>query len=158
VEKRTPETFYGLQPDPIVAQLKPVRQTATPALPSRINFVSPHDLDKFRWDDILNDKVPRDYQFRSFIDALLADVILVMPTGSGKTLISSMVLSRMCKENTNQIGLFIVHRIPLVFQQAAAIRSDTGLKVIGLCSENTTKLKINQVCWSHKKLKMMVTF
>jgi superfamily II DNA or RNA helicase len=153
VEKRTPESFYGLQPDPIVAQLKPVRQTATPAIPCQINFASPHDFDKFRWDDILNDKVPRDYQFRSFIDALLADVILVMPTGSGKTLISSMVLSRMCKNNRKQIGLFVVHRIPLVFQQAAAIRSDTGLKVIGLCSENTTKLKINKVCRSHENKK-----
>jgi len=56
-----------------------------------------------------------------------------------------MLLSRMCRENPDHIGLFVVHRIPLVFQQAEAIRADTGLRVIGICGENITRHKINQV-------------
>jgi hypothetical protein len=46
---------------------------------------------------------------------------------------------------TDYLGLFLVDRIPLVFQQASAIRQDTGLKVIGLCSENITMHKIHKV-------------
>jgi len=46
---------------------------------------------------------------------------------------------------SDYLGLFLVDRIPLVFQQAAAIRQDTGLKVIGLCSANITTYQIHKV-------------
>jgi hypothetical protein len=142
LENRTRETFWGPRFTPILPQLEPA---GIEAVSEPIRFVNSDDLQKFGWHDILHATVPRDYQVRAFIDVLLSDVVLVMPTGSGKTLVASMVLARMCRENGKRTGLFVVDRIPLVFQQAAAIRSNTGLKVIGLCSENITRLKINQV-------------
>jgi hypothetical protein len=40
--------------------------------------------------------------------------------------VASLLLGRMGKLNEDRLGLFLVERIPLVFQQAAAIRMDTG--------------------------------
>ena len=117
IEKRTYENFYGAHADPILAQpAQPIPSRASSPLPKTIRCSSPTDVSKFKWDEILDSKVPRDYQLLSFIDSMLSDVILVMPTGSGKTLVSSMLLSRMAKENPSHLGLFLVNRIPLVFQ------------------------------------------
>ena len=153
IEFRNNETFFGPAADPVLGQAKVDESREIPATPKSdriIKFVSSLDietsgLEKFRWDDILESKVPRDYQLSSFIESLCGNTILVLPTGSGKTLVSSMLLARMCRENPSLIGLFVVHRIPLVFQQAEAIRSETGLRVIGLCGENITNHKVIQV-------------
>ena len=149
IELRNNETFFGPAADPVLVQAKVDESREIPATPKSdriIKFVSSLDvLEKFRWDDILESKVPRDYQLSSFIESLCGNTILVLPTGSGKTLVSSMLLARMCRENPSLIGLFVVHRIPLVFQQAEAIRSETGLRVIGLCGENITNYKVIQV-------------
>jgi hypothetical protein len=37
-----------------------------------------------------------------------------------------LLLGRMARLNVDHLGLFLVERVPLVFQQAAAIRMDTG--------------------------------
>ena len=145
IESRTMDNFFGIRADAVRVALEPDSSISLIRPRSKMSFVSRDDIENFRWDDILETKSPREYQLVSYIEALLSDVILVLPTGLGKTLISSMLLSRMCRENGNRIGLFVVHRIPLVFQQAEAIRSDTGLRVIGLCSENITKFKVNEV-------------
>ena len=116
IETRSMQRFDGAQADPILEQPEPVRSQANSSLPKIIRYSNQTDVSMFRWDDILDSKVPRDYQLRSFIDCMMRDVILVMPTGSGKTLCSSMLLSRMAKLNPQHIGLFLVTRIPLVFQ------------------------------------------
>ena len=56
-------------------------------------------------------------------------------------------ISKQSKFISDYLGLFLVDRIPLVFQQANAIRQDTGLKVIGLCSENITMYQIHKVLY-----------
>ena len=60
----------------------------------------------------------RDYQVQCFLETLQRDLVAVLPTGAGKTLIASMLLKRMKELNPEKMGLFIVDRIPLVFQQA----------------------------------------
>ena len=53
-----------------------------------------------------------------FVEALQKDLIAILPTGAGKTLIASMWLKRMKELNPEKMGLFIVDKIPLVKQQA----------------------------------------
>ena len=102
-----------------------------------IVFPDSQDAAQFTYDDILmSDRVPYDYQVTSYIEALQRDLILVLPTGYGKTLIASIVAARMIRLNPDHMVLFIVDRIPLVFQQAEAISVDTHLKVCPLTGEN----------------------
>ena len=51
------------------------------------------------------------------MEALHQDLVAVLPTGAGKTLIASMWLKRMRELNPEKMGLFVVDRIPLVVQQ-----------------------------------------
>ena len=72
----------------------------------------------FDWTTLLENKDARDYQIQCFVEALQKDLVAILPTGAGKTLIASMLLKRMKELNPNKMGLFIVDRIPLVYQQA----------------------------------------
>ena len=89
-------------------------------------------------DLIISQKTPRKYQVQAFTYALVSNLIVVIGTGMGKTLIASLVLHRMTKLNPQRIGVLIVDRIPLVYQQASAIELDTGMHVCRLSSENST--------------------
>ncbi len=101
IDKRTNDNFFGIQSQTILAPLKPVSVVTRSSPSPRIKTLSLDNLDieKFKWDKLLQNKVPRNYQLLSFIDSLLKDAILVLPTGSGKTTVSSMLLARMSKEN-----------------------------------------------------------
>ncbi|KAJ3208221.1 Protein rrf1, partial [Dinochytrium kinnereticum] len=82
---------------------------------------------------------PRDYQLEMLAYAVMMDAIVVMPTGSGKTLIAAMFLKHFCMKNPKRIGMFIVDKIPLVYQQAQQLRDYTapvGLTVYELCGDN----------------------
>ena len=57
-------------------------------------------------------------QVECFVEALRQNLIAVLPTGAGKTLIASMWLKRMKELNPEKLGLFVVDKIPLVKQQA----------------------------------------
>ena len=109
IHKRSSDNFFGIQSETILAPLKPVSVVtrSSPCSP-RIKTLNLDnvDVEKFKWDKILQQKVPRNYQLLSFIDSLLNDVILVLPTGSGKTIVSSMLLARMSKENP---GTYKIH-------------------------------------------------
>ena len=50
-----------------------------------------------------------------------------------------MILAKMCKLNPNRMGLMLVDRVPLGFQQGDATAEDTNLSVMSLCGENKTK-------------------
>ena len=43
------------------------------------------------------------------------------------------------------MGLFIVDRVPLVFQQGAAISMETQLRVCRVCGENKTKATMREL-------------
>ena len=53
----------------------------------------------FQWTDIIETKIPRDYQLETYRLALVKDVISVLPTGFGKTLTAIMLISRMARMN-----------------------------------------------------------
>ena len=100
----------------------------------------------FLYTDLLaSNVVPRDYQIAAYIEALQRDLLVVIPTGAGKTLIASIVAARMKALNPNFMVLFVAERVPLVFQQGEAISFDTDLDVCCLSSENNTRLKQNQL-------------
>ena len=61
-------------------------------------------------------------QVLSFLEGLQRDLVAVLPTGTGKTLIACLLLKQFRKLNPERMGLFLVDRIPLVFQQKKVIR------------------------------------
>ena len=96
--------------------------------------------------DIFIIKTPRKYQIEAFREALLRNSIIVIPTGKGKTFIASLVIHRFKKLNPNRLAIFIVPRIPLVFQQSSVITRDTLLRVEKCCSETTTTETKKNIC------------
>ena len=47
--------------------------------------------------------------------------------------------------NSTHLALFVVDRIPLVFQQSHVIAKETGLRVCPLCGENRTRTKLMEL-------------
>ncbi|KAF9910440.1 Dicer-like protein 1 [Linnemannia zychae] len=85
---------------------------------------------------------PRKYQVEVADRALKENVIAVSDTGSGKTLISVMLLKNMvaqarqeAKETGCQrkVAFFIVNKVPLVFQQHAYILNNSDIKAEAIC-------------------------
>ena len=72
--------------------------------------------------NVLTCQKPRDYQIELFLSIMLGNTLVYLPTGSGKTLIAAMVLSCMKKLNPDKLMVFLVDRIPLVYQQSAYIK------------------------------------
>eukprot|EP00956_Cyclotella_meneghiniana_P000038 scaffold83_cov57-Cyclotella_meneghiniana.AAC.4 len=68
----------------------------------------------------------RGYQKRIVETAISDNVIVLLPTGSGKTLIAAEAISRL-----GHRSIFFVPTIPLVAQQAAAVRSHTPSLNVG---------------------------
>ena len=61
-----------------------------------------------------------------------------------------MILAKMHQLNPTRMGLMFVDQVPLVFQQADAIKNDTNLSVVTICGENKTNNvlnKINRECY-----------
>ena len=83
------------------------------------------DVSRLTTDDILSftRDSPRGYQQELFLQALRRNALVYLPTGSGKTLIAAMVLSCMKKLNPDKLMVFLVDRIPLVYQQSDYIKS-----------------------------------
>lgn len=113
---------------------------------------------------------PFDYQIESFHVILKQNTILILPTGMGKTCISTLVLLEMKKLNgdvietsiddddelfdinpqqhkqyAKRISLFLVDRVPLARQQANAIGSQTDLKVLVCHGEIKTRELLQQI-------------
>ena len=110
-----------------------------------VNFPSVDRHKDFEWITVSVSKHPRDYQIQAFVEGLQRNIVVVLNTGAGKTLVASMILAKMCKLNPKRMGLMLVDRVPLVFQQGDAIAEDTNLSVMSLCGENKTKNRINKL-------------
>ena len=99
--------------------------------------------------DVLTRENPRDYQRELFLSTMRRNTLVYLPTGSGKTLIAAMVLSCMRELNPGKLMVFLVDRIPLVFQQSNYIKKQLpGLKVGSLAGE----MEPEQLQSVHKKL------
>ena len=73
--------------------------------------------------DFLTQQCPRDYQRELFLSVMRRNTLVCLPTGSGKTLVAAMALSCMKKLNPNKLTVFLVDRVPLVYQQSEYIKS-----------------------------------
>ena len=99
----------------------------------------------FEWFTTVITKAPRDYQIEAFVEGLQINIVIVLNTGAGKTLIASMILAKMCELNSGRMGLMIVDRVPLAFQQRHAIAGDTYLKVVSVCGQNMTENIVREI-------------
>ncbi|KAI9494240.1 hypothetical protein BDB00DRAFT_928356 [Zychaea mexicana] len=86
---------------------------------------------------------PRDYQYEIFQKAVEDNVLAVLDTGSGKTLIAVMLIKyiaakereeRMSRRNT-KLSFFLVDRVPLVPQQYNVIKANCDAKVVRMYGE-----------------------
>eukprot|EP00922_Rhytidocystis_sp_ex-Travisia-forbesii_P030999 GHVS01045703.1.p1 GENE.GHVS01045703.1~~GHVS01045703.1.p1 ORF type:complete len:198 (-),score=22.66 GHVS01045703.1:65-616(-) len=93
----------------------------------------------------LTETTPRLYQVIGFAEALQRNVVVVIPTGGGKTLIAAMLIKKMVLANPGKMGLILVDRIPLVFQQGHALKDETELQVCMICGETKTAYTVKQV-------------
>ncbi|GAM24646.1 hypothetical protein SAMD00019534_078210 [Acytostelium subglobosum LB1] len=107
---------------------------------------------------------PRPYQIEALVDAMARNSILVMPTGSGKTLVSVMLIQQMMALNapqTTQIKrmvLFVVTTLPLVHQQTEAIQyHNPTLRVIEVSSASDAQsLTVDMFDHNHTRPDVMV--
>ncbi len=60
-----------------------------------------------------------------------------------------MVIAKLKRLNKEHMALFVVDKIPLVFQQGHVIAKETGLKVCCLCGENRTKKLVKEIVSGH---------
>ncbi|CAO3597959.1 unnamed protein product [Absidia cylindrospora] len=96
---------------------------------------------------------PRIYQYELYQKALKENIIAVLHTGSGKTLIAVMLLKQMALQEKHErlvrlktkLTFFLVDRVPLVFQQSNVIRANCDVEVKHMCGQ----MDVDN--WSEKK-------
>ncbi|OVA19920.1 Ribonuclease III domain [Macleaya cordata] len=81
----------------------------------------------------------RKYQLDVLEQAKKKNTIAFLETGTGKTLIAVLLIKSICKDllqqNKKILAIFLVPKVPLVYQQAEVIRESTGYKVGHYCGE-----------------------
>lgn len=87
--------------------------------------------------------IPRQYQLEALSEAMARNLILVLPTGMGKTLVSVLLMQQTIAINKSLDGqrkrmvLFLVTTLPLVKQQTKAIRKQNStLRVLEISSDS----------------------
>ncbi|KNE60111.1 hypothetical protein, variant [Allomyces macrogynus ATCC 38327] len=139
-----------VEPDPL-----PDQDATAPATPPSAEKGRDHDAavntdgDVNGGADTQNDAFPnipqpRAYQLELYQHAVRENVIAVMPTGSGKTLVAVLLIRHMCaveKERQRQAAsnggrlyrpktaFFVVNKVHLAIQQANVIKKHTALRV-----------------------------
>lgn len=81
--------------------------------------------------------IPRQYQEEILLKAQQRNVIAVLDTGSGKTLISALLIKWIAEQESSQkkVTIFLVPKVPLVEQQSNFIAQHTALRVAQVHSE-----------------------
>ncbi|KAG2220792.1 hypothetical protein INT45_012461, partial [Circinella minor] len=93
--------------------------------------------------EIQQELSPRDYQYELFQKAVNENVLAVLDTGSGKTLIAVMLIKHILtkereyrlKGKNKKITFFLVDRVPLVFQQYNVIKSNCDANIERIVGE-----------------------
>ncbi|KAJ1650923.1 Dicer-like protein 1 [Dispira simplex] len=105
--------------------------------------------------------VARDYQLELLEVALKRNTIVVLDTGTGKTFIAIMLLQYLATQENNRVasepgsggtprrrlGVFLVNMVPLVTQQAHAIRTHSRLRVQALCGGSRVNTSFTPETW-----------
>ncbi|EGC38224.1 hypothetical protein DICPUDRAFT_149105 [Dictyostelium purpureum] len=115
--------------DPLLKN-RTIFSTTKPDIPTLNNGVKPHN-----------------YQIEAFYECIKRNSIIVLPTGTGKTLISILALLEMHRLNypiNNKVALFLVSSVHLVKQQAESIEQYTKLRVITMSSNTSNKIERRQ--------------
>ena len=64
--------------------------------------------ENFKCFTVLKTKIPQDYQFEAFEKGLLRNIFIVLNTEAGKTLIASIILTKMHESESDRMGFIIV--------------------------------------------------
>lgn len=97
-------------------------------------------------------ETPRQYQMELFQRALEGNIIAVLDTGTGKTLIALLLLKQLSL-NSKKISIFLVPTIPLVSQQAAYLTANSTLR-IGILFGQMRSSELDKDIWK----RMLVEF
>nr|XP_010934025.1 endoribonuclease Dicer homolog 1 [Elaeis guineensis] len=85
------------------------------------------------------EELARQYQLDVLEQAKRKNTIAFLETGAGKTLIAVLLIksvyTEMLKENKKMLAIFLVPKVPLVYQQAEVIRERTRYRVGHYCGE-----------------------
>jgi endoribonuclease Dicer len=94
--------------------------------------------------------IPRQYQQEIFLKAQQKNVIAVLDTGSGKTLISALLIKWIASQERSQkkVVIFLVPKVPLVEQQGNFIAQYTALRVAQVHSEVSAGV-MDRTRWSN---------
>ncbi|XP_057785213.1 endoribonuclease Dicer homolog 1-like [Salvia miltiorrhiza] len=87
----------------------------------------------------LPEEQARQYQLDVLDQAKKRNTIAFLETGAGKTLIAVLLMksisAELQKQNKKMLAVFLVPKVPLVYQQAEVIRERTGFQVGHYCGE-----------------------
>lgn len=87
----------------------------------------------------LPEEQARRYQLEVLHQAKQKNTIAFLETGAGKTLIAVLLIRSVCsdlqRENKKMLAVFLVPKVPLVYQQAEVIREQTSYQVGHYCGE-----------------------
>ena len=67
---------------------------------------------------------PYRYQLELYSKAMKTNAVCFLPTGTGNTLVTALVIERMLKLNPSRQVIFLVDRVLLVLQQSYSLRKD----------------------------------
>ncbi|KAM5473717.1 Dicer-like protein 1 [Microsporum ferrugineum] len=107
---------------------------------------------------------PREYQLELFEKAKEKNIIAVLDTGSGKTLIAVLLLKHVIEQELAdrslgrppRISFFLVDSVTLVYQQAAVLQNNIAQKMDKFCGAMRTDLWNKEVWEGHFKKNMVI--
>ncbi|KAI9249991.1 dicer-2 protein [Sporodiniella umbellata] len=163
-------TMNNVDPSLLAKYLEPEFFDAKPDSDTKdLGFITLNDRERLDFDDQDDHSIeidqtgaekaailaPREYQYELYQKALKENVITVLDTGTGKTLISVLLIKQMVHlerqarltRRETKLAFFLVDRVPLVFQQASVIRANCDVALEYMCGE----MDVDN--WSEKKWK-----
>ncbi len=90
-------------------------------------------------------KTPRRVQLEALLHTVQKNMIVVIPTGCGKTLIAGLVMACFRRKNPRKLAVMVVDRIPLAHQQQQALVQDTGMSVCVMCGETFSESMLTAI-------------
>ncbi|KAI9180947.1 hypothetical protein LWI28_009608 [Acer negundo] len=108
-----------------------------------VNGIKQEFNEKVEKESEVKEKIPeekaRKYQLDVLEQAKKKNTIAFLETGAGKTLIAVLLMKSISndlqKQNKKMLAVFLVPKVPLVYQQAEVIRERTGFIVGHYCGE-----------------------
>eukprot|EP00439_Symbiodinium_sp_Y106_P039454 s5633_g4.t2 len=91
--------------------------------------------------------VPRAYQEAAFKAAVHANRILVLPTGTGKTLVATMLLDHFLADEPQGFAVVVVNVAPLVRQQADYIRDKSTIQMLRVTEQLGNGVEWTEEYW-----------